>query len=92
VGAQRIRVVASRDRDRLHLMIHNTGSVLQPGWREGIGLANCRERLRVLHGDAATLDISGDGGTSDGGDGDGDGGAGAGVAASISLPLDTPSK
>jgi two-component system LytT family sensor kinase len=74
-GAQRIRVVASRERDRLQFKIHNTGSVLQPGWREGIGLANCRERLRVLHGDAATLDISGDGGT--------------GVEASISLPLDS---
>jgi signal transduction histidine kinase len=78
VDAQRIRVVASRDRDRLYLTIHNTGSVLQPGWREGIGLANCRERLRVLYGDTATLDISGDGGT--------------GVAASISLPLDMVSK
>jgi Histidine kinase len=71
-GAQRIRVVASRERDRLQIEIHNTGSVLQPGWREGIGLANCRERLRVLHGDAATLDISG---------------GGTGVEASISLPV-----
>jgi LytS/YehU family sensor histidine kinase len=73
ISAQRIRIVASHDRVRLYLKIHNTGSVLHPGWREGIGLANCRERLRVLHGNAATLDISGDGT--------------AGVEASISLPL-----
>jgi sensor histidine kinase YesM len=78
VDAQHIRVAASRDQDRLLLTIHNTGSVLQPGWREGIGLANCRERLRVLYGDSASLDISSDGGT--------------GVAASISLPLAVASK
>jgi len=75
LGAQHIRIAASRGPDRLHLKIHNTGSVLHPGWREGIGLANCRERLRVLHGNAATLDICND--------------DGAGVEASISLPLDS---
>jgi hypothetical protein len=74
LGAQYLRIVVSRDRDRLHLKIHNTGSVLHPGWREGIGLANCRERLRVLHGDAATVDICNDGTT--------------GVETSITLPLD----
>jgi two-component system, LytTR family, sensor kinase len=73
-GAQHIRIVASRDQDRLYLKIHNTGSALHPGWREGIGLANCRERLRVLHGNAATVDISNDRTT--------------GVETSISLPLD----
>jgi LytS/YehU family sensor histidine kinase len=72
MGEQRIRIVASRHRNRLHLKIHNTGSALQPGWREGIGLANCRERLRVLHGDEATLGIADDG---------------TGVEASIVLPL-----
>jgi hypothetical protein len=73
MSAQRITIVAGHDRARLYLKIHNTGSVLHPGWREGVGLANCRERLRVLHGNAATLDISGGGTT--------------GVEASISLPL-----
>jgi two-component system, LytTR family, sensor kinase len=74
VGAQHIRIGANRDRQRLHLNIHNTGSVLHPGWREGIGLANCRERLRVLHGNVATLTVSGD--------------ATGGVEAAISLPLE----
>ena len=72
MGGERIRIVASRHRNRLHLKIHNTGSALQPGWREGIGLANCRERLQVLHGDEAAFDISNDG---------------TGVEASIVLPL-----
>jgi hypothetical protein len=73
-GESTIRVVASRSQDRLDLKIHNTGSVLKSGWHEGVGLANCRERLRVLHGNAAALDISGNGT--------------AGVEASISLSLD----
>jgi LytS/YehU family sensor histidine kinase len=72
MGEEHICIVANRHRNQLHLKIHNTGSALQTGWREGIGLANCRERLRVLHGDEATLGLSDDG---------------AGVAASIVLPL-----
>jgi hypothetical protein len=72
MGEEHICIAANRHRNQLHLKIHNTGSALQPGWREGIGLANCRERLRVLHGDEATLGLSDDG---------------AGVAASIVLPL-----
>jgi two-component system, LytTR family, sensor kinase len=74
VGLQHIRIGANRDRQQLHLKIHNTGSALHPGWREGIGLANCRERLRVLHGIAATLAVSADGA--------------GGVQAAISLPLE----
>ena len=74
VGVQYIRIGANRDRQRLHLMVHNTGSALHSGWREGIGLANCRERLRVLHGNVATLTVS-DNGT-------------GGVLAAISLPLE----
>jgi two-component system, LytTR family, sensor kinase len=55
-----IRITAGRLAQRLMLSIHNTGSTLRPGWRDGVGLANCRERLRVLYGDAATLSIAGD--------------------------------
>ncbi len=73
-GATRIRIVASRRENQLILEIHNSGSTLHPGWREGVGLTNCRERLRVLHGQAATLDIYNDGA--------------AGVVASILLPWD----
>jgi sensor histidine kinase YesM len=55
---QAICVAASLDRGRLVVKIHNTGSVLRDGWREGIGISNCRERLRVLYGDAASMDIA----------------------------------
>jgi sensor histidine kinase YesM len=55
-------------------MIRNTGSVLQPGWRAGIGIANCRDRLRVLYGNRASVDLSTD--------------AEGGVVALISLPIE----
>jgi LytS/YehU family sensor histidine kinase len=72
-GVESIQVSATRGRDRLVVAIHNTGSTLLDGWREGIGLANCRGRLRVLYGDAATLDLSNH--------------AEGGVIASLSLPI-----
>jgi LytS/YehU family sensor histidine kinase len=40
------------------LQIHNTGSLLRNDWREGIGMTNCRERLRALYGDDASIDMS----------------------------------
>jgi two-component system LytT family sensor kinase len=73
IGCERIRVLAQREQNRLQLKIQNTGSMLRPGWREGVGLANCRERLRVLHGDAASVSIRNEG---------------CAVEASISLPWD----
>jgi two-component system, LytTR family, sensor kinase len=71
-GLEIIRVTAARERDRLIIKIHNTGSALRSGWSDGLGIANSRERLRVLYGAAATLDIGND--------------PAGGVAASISLP------
>jgi hypothetical protein len=72
-GLESISIAASRGRDHLSIKIHNTGSSLREGWQEGIGIANCRARLRVLYGSAASVEIAGD--------------AEAGVVASISLPL-----
>jgi len=72
-GIERISVTATRDAGRLNIKIHNTGSTLAAGWREGVGIANCRERLRVLYGAAASLDIAN--------------GMHSGVETSISLPL-----
>jgi hypothetical protein len=57
IGIENIRVVASLSRGQLTVRIHNTGSVLRDGWREGIGMTNCRERLRVLYGDSAGIDM-----------------------------------
>jgi two-component system, LytTR family, sensor kinase len=72
-GIENIWVVATLSRDRLTVQIRNTGSVLRDGWREGIGMANCRDRLRVLYGDAASIEMSNH--------------AERGVVASLSLPL-----
>jgi hypothetical protein len=72
-GIESIRVVATTSRSQLILRIHNTGSVLRDGWREGIGIANCRERLRVLYDGSASVDIANS--------------AEGGVVASVSMPL-----
>jgi hypothetical protein len=72
-GFERISVAATREAGRLNIKIHNTGSALAAGWREGVGIANCRERLRVLYGPAALFDIAND--------------VHCGVETSISLPL-----
>jgi LytS/YehU family sensor histidine kinase len=71
-GVENIRVVASLNRGQLIVQIHNTGSVLRDGWREGIGMTNCRERLRVLYGDSASIELSNH--------------AAGGVVASVSMP------
>jgi hypothetical protein len=69
---EHIRVAATRDRGRLSIVIHNTGSTLHAGWQEGVGITNCRERLRVLYGSTASLGVASDA---------------TGVSATISLPL-----
>jgi LytS/YehU family sensor histidine kinase len=68
-----ISIDARRDAGKLVVTIHNTGSTLcaQPGL--GIGLRNCRERLGVLYGDAAHLDLEADA---------------AGVTARVTLPCE----
>jgi signal transduction histidine kinase len=72
-GDEKIRIVATVDQDQLKIKIYNTCSLLDTAWQEGIGIGNCRERLRVLYGRNATVSIENDNGE--------------GVVASISLPL-----
>jgi LytS/YehU family sensor histidine kinase len=55
--AVRIDIEARRDGDRLHIAVRNTGSVLPADRNEGVGLRNCRERLSVLYGEAAQLQL-----------------------------------
>jgi Histidine kinase len=74
-GVEKIRIVATLDRGRLWIKIHNTGSLLSSEWREGIGIGNCHERLRVLYGGDANLAIENDDHT--------------GVVTTIRLPLST---
>ena len=56
--AVRIEIEGRREGDRLHIAIRNTGSTLAGGSPEGVGLRNCRERLAVLYGDAAKLQLT----------------------------------
>ncbi len=56
--AVRIEIEARRDGERLHIAIRNTGSELAAERNEGVGLRNCRERLSVLYGDAAKLEMT----------------------------------
>jgi LytS/YehU family sensor histidine kinase len=68
-----IRIVARRDGGQLLVSIHNTGSALTAHPGLGIGIRNCRERLEVLYGANARLDLVPDP---------------TGVAAELSLPFE----
>jgi hypothetical protein len=68
----RIDVTAGREGNSLSLAVSNTGSELLSDYREGVGLQNCRERLRILYGEAAALQVRAEGGA---------------VAARVSIPL-----
>ena len=56
----RIEVRAKRDEGRLSVQVIDTGVGLAPEFAagSGTGLANLRERLRLLHGEAASLRLS----------------------------------
>jgi LytS/YehU family sensor histidine kinase len=43
---------------RFRLMVQDNGPGPAPGWREGIGLANARERLARRFGPSAQLQLS----------------------------------
>ena len=54
-----VRVSAARDNDRVVLEVADTGVGLGAAPGQGIGLANIRERLRLLCGDGALLCLGG---------------------------------
>ena len=57
--AVRIEVEGRREGERMHIAIRNTGSDSGGADRqEGVGLRNCRERLSVLYGDAAQMQLT----------------------------------
>jgi two-component sensor histidine kinase len=60
VGPVSITVSANVERDALVVSIGNTGSTLAADWREGVGLNNCRERLNVIYGGQAKLEMTSD--------------------------------
>lgn len=57
VGPVSIEISANLDGEALVVAISNTGSTLAAGYVEGVGLRNCRERLNVIYGDAARLEM-----------------------------------
>jgi sensor histidine kinase YesM len=69
-GSDRIVVSAQRTDDTLRISIRNSNSALGETYTEGLGLGNCRERLRLLYSDTATLALTN----------------GAGVTASVTMP------
>jgi hypothetical protein len=52
-----VQVEAHCDDTRFELVVRNTGQALAPGWRDGVGLANIRERLRHQFGARARLSL-----------------------------------
>ena len=67
-----ITISAWRENDSLEIVVSNTGSMLVPEHRDGVGLSNCRERLNIIYGNKASLLVRNEGG---------------GVAAQVSMPL-----
>ncbi|HEX4050653.1 MAG TPA: histidine kinase [Steroidobacteraceae bacterium] len=53
----RIDVCIGKSGPSLEVTVSNTGSVLASSHVEGIGLRNCRERLSLIYGEAASLRI-----------------------------------
>jgi two-component system, LytTR family, sensor kinase len=56
-----ISIRARRGPESLSVTVRNSGSTLAASGRGGIGLANCRERIALLYGDRARLDVAQDG-------------------------------
>jgi len=59
VAGGSVRVTAARRDAALCLSVYNDGPMFPPDWQAngGVGLANLRTRLRILHGDAAGLQV-----------------------------------
>jgi LytS/YehU family sensor histidine kinase len=57
VARVRITVSARRDKGSLEIGVHNSGSLLAPEHHGGVGLRNCRDRLRIIYGNAASLRV-----------------------------------
>jgi hypothetical protein len=68
----RIHISARRESNSLEIVVSNSGSTLVPEYREGVGFRNCRERLNIIYGNAASLLVRNEG---------------DGVAARVLIPL-----
>jgi len=68
----RIHISVRRESDSLEITVSNSGSVLAPEYRDGVGFRNCRERLSIIYGNGASLRVRNED---------------DGVAARVSIPL-----
>ncbi len=57
VGGGVVRIEAFRDGGTLRVVVRDNGSGFKESGREGIGLRNVRERLRVAYGKRASIEI-----------------------------------
>jgi sensor histidine kinase YesM len=53
-----VRMTARRDGERIAVEIADSGIGFAPTTRGGVGLANLRERLKLLYGDRASLSVT----------------------------------
>jgi two-component system LytT family sensor kinase len=58
VGGGVVRIEAVRDGGTLRVVVRDNGSGFKESGREGIGLKNVRERLRVAYGQRASIEIA----------------------------------
>jgi hypothetical protein len=56
-----ISISTRRESDSLEIVVSNSGSALALEYRDGVGFRNCRERLGILYGDAASLRVRNEG-------------------------------
>lgn len=57
VAHVRIIVSVRRESGSLEIVISNSGPLLAPEHRDGVGFRNCRERLGIIYGDTASLRV-----------------------------------
>jgi sensor histidine kinase YesM len=60
VGGGVVRIEAFRDGGTLRVVVRDNGPGFKEFGREGIGLKNVRERLRVAYGKRASIEINSD--------------------------------
>lgn len=60
-GRVQIDVESHREGDKLRILVRNSPAALARDHQEGVGTRNCRERLQVIYGTAASLTLTQDG-------------------------------
>jgi hypothetical protein len=72
VARVRVDISAQREHGALEIVVSNSGSMLAAEHHDGVGFRNCRERLSIIYGDGASLQVRNEG---------------DGVAARVLIPL-----